>query len=319
MLEQQHILKPALPYVITSLATTLIGFWQLTIALEKIFQWPGIGWLYILVLPNYWEESRRIGDLMIVVQIVVTFAYLLGILVFILDLVYVIVDPRIHLIPASSTARTNAPIKMNSTSWILRLRTWMKRKRAGPAQPAKGPVRRRGLSSESFFRDLKESLRELSRRSRFFLGELRRYPSAMFGLTIILLMLLGSIYAVTALPYEEFGRAYDENRVTGQNLLPRTASPKWLNLFSASSQLSTLIIDENSPQASVSARTRENGWVEKTTTFKFDYGYREIPTDVFLYLDSKYTQKIPFVSLVWKTPDGRSINLKAKSVSGNLH
>src|SRR6185436_19746265 len=41
-------------------------------------------------------------------------------------------------------------------------------------------------------------------------------------------------------------------------------------------------------------------------------------SDVFLYLDSKYTQKLPFVSLVWKTPDGRSINLKAKSVSGNL-
>src|SRR6185436_1011144 len=117
---------------------------------------------------------------------------------------------------------------------------------------------------------------------------------------------------------EEFGRAYDENRVTGQNLLPRTASPTWLNLFSVEPRLSRLVLSENSPQVSTSSRTLENGWLEKTTTFKFDYAYREIPSDVFLYLEAQYAQKLPFVSLTWKTPDGRSINLKAKSVSGNL-
>jgi len=78
-----------------------------------------------------------------------------------------------------------------------------------------------------------------------------------------------------------------------------------------------LVLDKSTLSRDM-AKVLENGWVEKTTTFKFDYAYREIPSDVFLYLDSKYTQKLPFVSLVWKTPDGRSINLKAKSVSGNL-
>ncbi len=153
MLEKQHILKPALPYVITSLATTLIGFWQLTIALEKIFQWPGIGWLYMDVLPNYWGDARRIGDLMIVIQIVVTFAYLLGILVFMLDLVYVIVDPRIHLIPASTTAQTQARVKVKRARWDARFTAWMKRKRAGLAPPAGGPVRKRGFSFERFLRE----------------------------------------------------------------------------------------------------------------------------------------------------------------------
>ena len=51
MLEKQHILKPALPYVITSLATTLIGFWQLTIALEKIFQWPASAGCILMCCP----------------------------------------------------------------------------------------------------------------------------------------------------------------------------------------------------------------------------------------------------------------------------
>jgi peptide/nickel transport system permease protein len=94
LLEKQYILRPALPYVLTSFVTSLIGFWQLTVALERIFQWPSIGLLYIEALPNYWGESVEYGNLMIVIQIVVTFSYLLGLLVFLLDLAYVIVDPR---------------------------------------------------------------------------------------------------------------------------------------------------------------------------------------------------------------------------------
>ena len=108
LLEKQYILKPALPYIITSFATSLIAFWQLTIALEAVFQWPGVGLLYINVLPHYWHDQVEIGDLMIVVQIVVIFAYLLGILVFLLDLAYVIVDPRIHLVSASNIAQTSS-------------------------------------------------------------------------------------------------------------------------------------------------------------------------------------------------------------------
>ena len=319
MLEKQHILKPALPYVITTLATTLIGFWQLTIALEKIFQWPGIGWLYIQALPNFWAEDRRIGDLMIVVQIVVTFAYLLGLLVLILDLVYVIVDPRIHLIPASNTAQRNARVKGKRSSWISRFSVRTKRSRTDLAQPVQGPVKKQGFSAERFLHDRKASLREFSRRSRFFFRELRRYPSAVFGLIIITVMLIGSIYAVVFLPYEEFGRAYDEDRVTGQNLAPRTAAPEWTNLFHRTPRLSSLIMDEHSSQVSVAKQTLENGWVEKTTIFKFDYAYRNIPSDVFLYLHPQYMQKLPFVSLTWTTPDGRKMNLKSKAVSGNLN
>ena len=35
---------------ITSFAISLIGFWQLAVALEVVFQWPGIGLLYIKAL-----------------------------------------------------------------------------------------------------------------------------------------------------------------------------------------------------------------------------------------------------------------------------
>ncbi len=112
MLERKYILRPALPYVITSFATTLIGFWQLSMALEVIFRWPGLGWLYIQeALPNFWGESMEPGELIIAVGIVVIFAYLLGCVAFILDLVYVIIDPRIRLLPANNELQARARIK----------------------------------------------------------------------------------------------------------------------------------------------------------------------------------------------------------------
>lgn len=314
LLEKQHILRPALPYIMTSFATSLIGFWQLTVALEKVFQWPGIGVLYIEALPNYWGESMQVGDLMIVIQIVVIFSYLLGILVFILDLAYVIVDPRIHLVPDSHTAQTSARLQTRRGKGLL---TRLRRKDSGLAKPVVDPVMKRTFSWDQWIRNARFSLEDVRERGRLFIQQLRAYPSAIFGLAVIILLMIGSLYALIALPYEEIGLDYDQNRTTGNSLRPKTAAPIWLNLFSTPPRLSTLIMDEQSKEASVSTRTLENGWLEKTITFKFEYDYREAPSDVFLYLDSEYSVKFPFVSLVWITPDGHAIDLKAKGVSGD--
>lgn len=312
-LEKQYILRPALPYILTSFATSLIGFWQLTVALERIFQWPGIGFLYIDVLPNYWQDRMEVGDLMIVVQIVVIFSYVLGILAFMLDLAYVIVDPRIHLVPSSQMSQTRARVK-TARRMGSGLLAWIKRKRAGHAQPAPGPVVKRSVSRELFFANLKATVRELQERGRLFAEQLRRYPSAMFGLTVITILVIGSIYAVTFLPYEQIGFDYDAGRSTGRNLVPRTAAPIWFNAFSVTPRLSTLIMSEKNAQTY--SVPLENGWVQKTQTFEFDYSYRELPSDFFIYLDSKYKQKIPLISMRWTMPDGRTIDLRARAMGG---
>lgn len=315
-LEKQYILKPALPYVITSFATSLIGFWQLTVALERIFHWPGIGALYIESLPNYWGERVQYGDLMIVVQIVVTFAYLLGLLAFILDLVYVIIDPRIHLVPASRMMQTEGRVKTRRAMG-QGLFARMRGNAAGLAKPAAGPVKKRTFSRERFINNARESMKEIRERGQLFVHQLRLYPSALFGLTIITLLLAGSTYAFLFLPYEEIGLDFDQNRSTGFNVRPRVAAPVWVNLFSTKPLLSTLILDENSEQARVSYTTLDNGWTQKTVTFEFAYRYREIPTDVFIYLDTTYDEKIPFVSMQWTAPGGRKVNLKSRAVAGD--
>jgi peptide/nickel transport system permease protein len=316
LLEKQYILRPALPYIITSFTTSLIFFWQLTVVLERVFQWPGIGLLYIQALPNFWGENVAYGDLMVVVQIVVTFAYMLGILVFLMDIAYVIVDPRIHLVPKSSTT-TNTKVRgkgIKGTGVI----SWMMETTAVRGQPVhRRPVKRRRFSTRELFNRTTEFLQDARAQLRLFAHQLRLYPSAIFGLVMIALLLAGSLYALLALPYAQIGREYDQLRATGRNTAPRTAAPLWTNLFSVPPRLSTLILDENSREAKTSTRTLENGWTEKTMTFQFDYPHREIPSDMFLYFDTTYSEKFPFVSMEWVTPDGRMINLKSRGIEGD--
>ncbi len=319
ILENRYILRPALPYVMTSFSTILIGFWQLTVALEAVFQWPGIGWLYIKeALPNYWGETIYPGQLILVIEIVVIFAYLLGSVVFILDLAYVLVDPRIHLLPPQSGMRGSIKAEPWWKDWQARLRAAMEEKVLRKPKKTEYPERAR-YSWTVLAGSLAASVQNFRAQSRLFFHEIRKYPSAIFGLIVIAIMFVGSIYAVVGLPYEQFGREFSSSSVTGKNYLPSMAMPAWTNLFSPVPRLSKIIINEDTPQTRVTLQALENDWVEKTTTFIFNYVYKEIPSDVFIYLDSEFQEKMPLVSLTWITPDGRSINLKSTSVAGNIN
>ncbi|MCD4753417.1 MAG: ABC transporter permease, partial [Anaerolineaceae bacterium] len=91
-LHKKYVLRPGLPYVITSFALTLVSFWQTMTALEVVFNWPGIGLGYVKSLPHFFGEGMYPGELLVSIAIVVIFAYLLGIIVFLLDIIYIIVD-----------------------------------------------------------------------------------------------------------------------------------------------------------------------------------------------------------------------------------
>ena len=55
---------------------------------ETIFDWPGIGRLFY--------TASVLFDTPVLIGLVVIYAYLLAITVFVLELIYVIVDPRIR-------------------------------------------------------------------------------------------------------------------------------------------------------------------------------------------------------------------------------
>jgi peptide/nickel transport system permease protein len=78
VVERRYILRPVLPYIITSFATLMLLVWQGCIALELLFYWPGIGLLFLNSVRNF-STPMSLG-------IVVVFAYLLTITVFLLDI-----------------------------------------------------------------------------------------------------------------------------------------------------------------------------------------------------------------------------------------
>lgn len=89
LIEQRYVLRPALSPIITSFALMLIGLWSGAIILEQVFNWPGLGSLLF----------RAIGhrDTPMIIGSVVIFAYLLAITVFLLDILYAILDPRVRI------------------------------------------------------------------------------------------------------------------------------------------------------------------------------------------------------------------------------
>jgi peptide/nickel transport system permease protein len=88
-IERRYILRPALPPILTNFALSLIGLWTGSIILEIVFDWPGIGRLLFHAIGLY--------DTPVIIASVVIYAYLLAITVFVLDIVYALVDPRVRI------------------------------------------------------------------------------------------------------------------------------------------------------------------------------------------------------------------------------
>ncbi len=87
--ERRYILRPSLPYIVTSFALSLITLWGGSIILEQVFNWPGLGRLFF--------QAIQVVDTPIIVGNTIIYAYLLAITVFVLDFVYALVDPRVKV------------------------------------------------------------------------------------------------------------------------------------------------------------------------------------------------------------------------------
>lgn len=318
ILQQKYILRPTLPYVITSFALVLVGFWQMTMALEVVFQWPGIGWLYIKQgLPNYWGESMYPGELLIAIGIVVIFAYLLGMVVFLLDIIYVLIDPRVHITTSDNTAQARQ--NQSVSEWRNSLLEWLKRSRSNLRATSARASKEAGQPvGEQLTRALKQSSAAIARWTRFFLTEVRRYPSALVGLAIILLLVIGSITALVVYPYEQIGTLWNTERLSGKPRIPRLAQPEWINLFRREKLLSVIALDEANPAVSRFDESLSNGWTQSSITYTIDYRYSGFPQEMFLFIDAEFLEKRPFVSAKWITPDGREIDLKNVSITSSL-
>lgn len=313
VLDRRYVLRPALPYVITSFALTLVGFWQMSMALEVVLQWPGLGWLYIAkALPNFWGDSMYPGELIVAVGIVVIFAYALGLVVFLLDLAYALADPRIHLL--STTVAGTSYSAVRSGTWSLK-GLFQKRPKAGALEPTRprGPVAVR-TPKASALRLWGQNAASFVERLGSAWKEFRRDPGALFGMLIVFGLFVGAGVALTAYPYSRINSLWGGERLSGRAYVPRLAMPAWVSLLTGSSRLSTLVVDENAGSTEVQPSPLSSAWSEKNTVLTFDYPYGEGPSEVYLYLNSVYHEKPPFVSVQWVYPDGRRLELRGTAI-----
>ena len=148
------------------------------------------------------------------------------------------------------------------------------------------------------------------KRIKEILQDFLRYPSAVAGAIVILLLIALAIYAMIKIPYNEAIRLWrGGEEVWYQN--PKTAPPEWFNAFSSKKQPVSFSVKSGETEGSLLKVVTPGG--QDTTsidfTYKFDYQYDYFPQDLLIYFNSTYTSKQPFVSVYLITPDERKIRI----------
>lgn len=145
------------------------------------------------------------------------------------------------------------------------------------------------------------------------LREIMRYPSAILGIIIILMLVVLAAYAMITVPYNEAIRLWrGGEEVWYQN--PKFAAPAWTNFFSSKKLPVSFAVntDNGSIQKTITPGAEGTGTVD--ITYAFDFIYDDLPQEMFLYFTTKFQEKQPFVSILWLTPDGREIRISSFGV-----
>ncbi len=317
MLERRYILRPTMPYLLTSFALTLVGFWQMSTALEYFFNWPGLGLLYVNAIPNFWGEAFFPGEMGVVLSIVVIFAYLLGMVVLGLDVAYAWLDPRIRF------ESEGGGLRLSRIAKKTRKRRWSRHQtgRAGFRSPDRNlvrenaPARRKRTDPVQWIRAMSSTVR----RSSQMIREMLHYPSAAIGLILLLVFLAGSLYAVIALPYAEIGSEWHKGTITGRVYTPRNVQPAWTNLFRAQDIPITQVFSSREASLARTVTSLEAGKSEIGFTIPLEYPYQAFPQDLILYMDASFEERRPHISITWVTPDGRELDLRSPTDLSSYH
>ncbi len=88
MVLHKYVFRAASPPIVTSLALALITSWTGAIVTETVFQWPGLGLLYF--------QAILVIDAPVIIGLTVIYAMLFVLTIFLLDLTYGLLDPRIR-------------------------------------------------------------------------------------------------------------------------------------------------------------------------------------------------------------------------------
>ena len=146
--------------------------------------------------------------------------------------------------------------------------------------------------------------------------ELLRYPSAVVGLVIILLLVILAIYAMIKIPYKDAIRLWRGGEdVWYQN--PKFAPPAWINFFSSKKLPESFAVNTANGTMTKTVTPGKQNTSSIDISYSFNFNYDDYPQEMLVYFTTKYNSKQPFVSVAWLTPDGRKIRVDDLGISTN--
>src|SRR6185369_9611597 len=135
---------------------------------------------------------------------------------------------------------------------------------------------------------------------RSSLQKLLYYPSAVVGILVVLLLIFTAIYAMVKIPYRDAIRMWRGGEdVWYQN--PKFAAPAWINLFSKKKYAESFAVNTANGTMEKIVETGAEGTASYTMSYAFDFQYDFYPQEMILYVNTKFAEKQPFVSIEWLT------------------
>jgi len=141
-----------------------------------------------------------------------------------------------------------------------------------------------------------------------YLTDLKQYPSAVFGLIIVIILVALSIYAPIKINYSEAIRLWRGGEEVWY-MNPKNAPPAWFNYFTKKKLPVSFAIKGGEDDFTKTVTPGDQGTHTIDFDYTFDFNYDDYPQEILLYFDTKYAEKNPFVSVYLYTPDEREIRI----------
>jgi peptide/nickel transport system permease protein len=148
------------------------------------------------------------------------------------------------------------------------------------------------------------------------LREILKYPTALGGVIIILILFAISIYAIISIPYPKAIELWKGQEADWYKN-PKLAAPAWTNWFRKVKLPETIDITVDS-QGVKKEITQTGDYPTITYIFNIPYNYDSYEDDFAIYFNSTFKTTPPFVGLTWTTPDGRTIHLSNFTLKDHL-
>jgi peptide/nickel transport system permease protein len=145
------------------------------------------------------------------------------------------------------------------------------------------------------------------------LQELRHYPSAIVGLAIVGILIAVSVLTVFSMPLDQAIRLWRAGEGVWEES-PRNASPMLINLWPGNNYPQTIVL-RGSFESSPTVMEKGSGGVGRIhIRLPFTFDYDGFPQDIQIFYTSRYEKSPPHASFIWRTPDGREIDLGSRTL-----